>query len=410
MENRKKFSRTALAKAMSLLLGSTAGMPLYAQQAPQTDTVTPADVEIIQVRGVRSSMQEAADIKRTSMGVVDAISAEDIGKFPDTNLAESLQRITGVSISRTNGEGSEVTVRGFGGDNNMVTLNSRTMPSATTYGAGSGADGTTRGGSARAFDFSNLASESIRAVEVYKTGKANIATGGIGATLNVKTARPLDTSETVASVGVKAAHDTTNRTGDDITPEVSGIFSHVLDNGKFGVSISASHQQRDSGYTGATVNDWQVGYWDDTVDADRTWNNAETEVINAPEQGQLYARPNDIRYAFSNTQRKRDNAQLTLQFRPVDNFTATADYTFAENNLVEHRGEVGNWMQTGSNTKVVEFDNNLVKTSSYIQETYASAVDEGYEQQWREQTNTLKSAGLNLEYQFNDVLSGGIRR
>ncbi|WP_240222679.1 TonB-dependent receptor [Rheinheimera hassiensis] len=405
MENRKKFSRTALAKAMSLLLGSTAGMPLYAQQAPQTDTVTPADVEIIQVRGVRSSMQEAADIKRTSMGVVDAISAEDIGKFPDTNLAESLQRITGVSISRTNGEGAEVTVRGFGGDNNMVTLNGRTMPSATTYGAGSGADGTTRGGSARAFDFSNLASESIRAVEVYKTGKANIATGGIGATLNVKTARPLDTSETVASVGVKAAHDTTNRTGDDITPEVSGIFSHVLDNGKFGVSISASHQQRDSGYTGATVNDWQVDYWDDTVDADRTWNNELTNVVNAPEQGQLYARPNDIRYAFSNTQRKRDNAQLTLQFRPVDNFTATADYTFAENNLVEHRGEVGNWMQTGSNTKVVEFDNNLVKTPSYIQETYASAVDEGYEQQWREQTNTLKSAGLNLEYQVNDALT-----
>ena len=405
MENRKKFSRTALAKAMSLLLGSTAGMPLYAQQAPQTDTVTPADVEIIQVRGVRSSMQEAADIKRNSMGVVDAISAEDIGKFPDTNLAESLQRITGVSISRTNGEGSEVTVRGFGGDNNMVTLNGRTMPSATTYGAGSGADGTTRGGSARAFDFSNLASESIRAVEVYKTGKANIATGGIGATLNVKTARPLDTGETVASVGVKAAHDTTNRSGDDITPEISGIFSHVLDNDKFGVSISASHQQRDSGYTGATVNDWQVDYWDDTVDADRTWNNELTNVVNAPEQGQLYARPNDIRYAFSNTQRKRDNAQLTLQFRPVDNFTATADYTFAENNLVEHRGEVGNWMQTGSNTQIVEFDNNLVKTPSYIQETYASAVDEGYEQQWREQTNTLKSAGLNLEYQVNDALT-----
>src|SRR5690606_36255521 len=141
MENRNRFTRTALAQAVSLLLGSAAGMPLYAQQAPETETVTAADIEVIQVKGVRSSMQEAASIKRNSMGVVDAISAEDIGKFPDTNLAESLQRITGVSISRNNGEGSEVTVRGFGGDNNMVTLNGRTMPSATTYGAGSGADG-----------------------------------------------------------------------------------------------------------------------------------------------------------------------------------------------------------------------------------------------------------------------------
>ncbi|MEH8016595.1 TonB-dependent receptor [Rheinheimera muenzenbergensis] len=402
MDNRKTFRRTALAKAVSLLLGGAASMPLYAQQAPSQEPTEVEAVEVIMVRGVRSSMQEAASIKRNSMGVVDAISAEDIGKFPDTNLAESLQRITGVSISRNNGEGSEVTVRGFGGDNNMVTLNGRTMPSATTYGAGSGADGTTRGGSARAFDFSNLASESIRAVEVYKTGKANIATGGIGATLNVKTARPMDTGETVASVGVKAVHDTTNRAGDDVTPEISGIFSHVLENGKFGVSISASHQQRDSGYTGATVNDWQVDYWDDIADADRLWNNANTQVVNAPAQGQLYTRPNDIRYAFSNTERTRDNAQLTLQFRPNDNFTATADYTFAENNLVEHRGEITNWVQTGSNTRIVEFDNNAVKTPSYIQEIYAGAVDEGYEQQWREQTNTLKSVGLNLEYRVNN--------
>ena len=397
------FNKTRLAATISMLLSAGTMLPAQAQQQEETAAPVKA-IEIIEVKGIRGSLARSMDIKREGTGVVDAISAEEMGKFPDTNLAESLQRISGVSISRTNGEGSEVTVRGFGGDNNMVTLNGRTMPSATTYGAGSGADGTTRGGSARAFDFSNLASESIRAVEVYKTGKANIATGGIGATLNVKTARPLDTGETVASVGVKAVHDTTNRTGDDVTPEISGIFSHALDDGKFGVSISASHQQRDSGYTGATVNDWEVGYWDDIADADRLWNNVDTEVINAPEQGQLYARPNDIRYAFSNTERKRDNAQLTLQFRPSDNFTATADYTFAENNLVEHRGEITNWVQRGSNTKVVEFDNNTVKTPTYIQETYASAVDEGYEQQWREQTNTLKSAGLNLEYQVNNNL------
>jgi TonB-dependent receptor len=406
MKTHRRFTKSALAKSISLLMGGAVILPLHGQEnQTQADQAQDNAVEVIQVRGLRSSMQEATMIKRSSMGVVDAISSEDIGKFPDTNLAESLQRITGVSISRTNGEGSEVTVRGFGGDNNMVTLNGRTMPAATTYGAGSDADGTTRGGSARAFDFANLASESIRAVEVYKTGKADIATGGIGATINVKTARPLDNEGMVASVGVKAVHDTTNRAGDDVTPEVSGIFSYTDDDARFGVSLSASHQQRDSGYTGATVNDWQVGYWDDIADPDRLWNNADTEVRNAPDQGQLYTRPNDIRYAFSNTERVRDNAQLTLQFRPSEDFTATADYTFAENEIVEHRGEITNWVQTGSNTKVIEFDNNIVKTPSYIQETYAGAVDEGYEQQWREQTNTLKSFGINLEYHVNDDLS-----
>jgi len=408
MKNNKIFTRTAVARAVTLLLSGTAVLPLYAQETPQTQETKASEtapVEIIAVYGVRSSLQQAAEIKRNSMGVVDAISAEDIGKFPDTNLAESLQRISGVSISRTNGEGTEVTVRGFGGDNNMVTLNGRTMPAANTYAAGSGADGSSRGGSARAFDFSNLASESISGVEVYKTSKANVATGGIGATLNIKTNRPLENSEDIASIGVKAAHDTTNRAGDDVTPEISGIFSHANDDGKFGVSVSASHQQRDSGYTGATVNDWQVGYWDDLADADRLWNNANTIVNNAPDQGQLYARPNDIRYAFSDSQRERDNAQLTLQFKPTEKFTATGDYTYAENNIVEHRGEVTNWVQTGNNTKQIDFDNNLVKTPTYIKEEYASAVDEGYEQQWREQTNTLKSLGLNLTYDVNDDLT-----
>src|SRR5690606_33151322 len=160
------------------------------------------------VTGIRASLERAMDIKRESAGVVDAISAEDIGKFPDTNLAESLQRITGVSISRNNGEGAEVTVRGFGAGNKMVTLNGRTMPAAQTSNGG--------GGGSRAFDFGNLASEGISGVEVYKTGKANITTGGIGATINIKTARPLDNADAgfTGSIGAKAVHDTTNRFGD----------------------------------------------------------------------------------------------------------------------------------------------------------------------------------------------------
>ena len=86
--------------------------------------------EEVVVTGIRGALEKAMDIKREAVGVVDAISAEDMGKFPDTNLAESLQRITGVSIDRSNGEGSKITVRGFGGDNNMITLNGRMMPAA----------------------------------------------------------------------------------------------------------------------------------------------------------------------------------------------------------------------------------------------------------------------------------------
>lgn len=85
-------------------------------------------LEEVIVTGIRASLDRSMDIKRDSKGVVDAITAEDIGKFPDANLAESLQRISGVSIDRRNGEGFQVTVRGFGPQFNLVTLNGRTLP------------------------------------------------------------------------------------------------------------------------------------------------------------------------------------------------------------------------------------------------------------------------------------------
>ena len=167
-----KFKRHLLAGSIALVIASSA----YSQDIELAETADREDViEEIVVTGIRASLQRSMDIKRDSKGVVDGISAEDIGKFPDTNLAESLQRITGVAIERDRGEGSKITVRGFGPDFNIVSFNSRQMP--------------TTGG--RSFDFGNIASEGISAVEVYKSGRANVATGGIGAVVNVKTSKPL---------------------------------------------------------------------------------------------------------------------------------------------------------------------------------------------------------------------------
>ncbi|MDC2891068.1 hypothetical protein [Psychrosphaera algicola] len=134
------------------------------------------------------------------------------------------------------------------------------------------------------------------------------------------------------------------------------------------------------------------------------YNNTGDIYQNEPEDGQLYARPNDIRYAFSNTQRVRDNAQLTLQFRPTDRITGTLDYTFAENQLTEHRGEITNWMQNGDNVQQVIFDDSAVATPIYAKEAYSGGSDEGYEQQLRENLNTLTSLGVNFEFEVNDSL------
>ncbi|MGR3979522.1 TonB-dependent receptor [Pseudoalteromonas sp. 1181_04] len=381
--------KTKLATSLSLILGAATTMSTFAAEVEQQ-----SELEVIQVTGFKGSIKESTQLKRYSSGVVDAISAEDIGKFPDTNLAESLQRITGVSIDRSNGEGSKVTVRGFGPDYNMVTLNGRTMPAASLP-AGGGAP------NSRAYDFANLASESVKSVEVYKTGKASIASGGIGATININTARPLDNPGLVANIGVKAQHDTTNRVGDDVTPEISGIFSWTDEDAKFGASLTASMQQRDSSATGAFVGEWRTTEYDGTIPQ------AADDIVleNAPAMGQYYSMPSDLRYTIADRERTRTNAQLTLQYSPIDSFTTTLDYTYSQQELFEARAEQSIWMD---NYKThLTFDDNAVKTPIYYREERRdlSTRDLGLALQEQNQVNENNSIGLNLQYYFSDQLN-----
>ena len=361
------------------------------------------------------------ETKREAVGVVDAINAEDIGKFPDTNLSEALQRITGISIDRRNGEGSTVTARGFGPQFNMVTLNGRQMPAADAFGGGDAITGGS-GGNSRSFNFANLAAEAINAVEVYKTGRADIATGGIGASINVRTARPLDNDGLVLNLGAKAVNDTTNRVGDDITPEVSGIFSYANDDKTFGVGLSASYQKRDFGSSTSTVNDWHIQAWDSANMANNiargplfAAERPESErqrrrdliIENAPANGQLYGIPNDIRYAFSDAERERTNAQLTVQFAPIETLTLTADVTYAQQDITEDRGEQTIWLQRNGFDHIVFDTNEAVATPVLLHEFTGSSKDFGYEQQHREQKNDLRSIGFNANWDVSEQFNLG---
>lgn len=379
----KLFKKTALATSLSLALSASALAPVYAAEEQ--------DIEVIAVKGIRGSLIKSTDLKRSASGVVDAITSEDIGKFPDSNLAESLQRITGVAIDRSNGEGSQVTIRGFGPQYNMVTLNGRAMP-----GAGDG--------SSRAFDFANLASESVSAVEVYKTGKANIASGGIGGTINIVTNKPLNNPGFKASIGAKALMDTTNRVGDDVTPELSGLISWTDDNEVFGASLTASHQVRHSSATGAFVTDWRTSAWDGTVPNSPTTDQDGDKIVlnNPPAMGQLHALPSDLRYTVADRERTRDNAQLTLQFRPVDAFTATLDYTYSRQETLEKRAEQSIWMDSFKSD--FTFDDNAIKTPIIHSEDrrWQNPRDLGLAIQEGNNLNENNSIGLNLNYDVTD--------
>ncbi len=242
--------------------------------------------------------------------------AEDIGTFPDTNLAESLQRISGVSIDRSLGEGSRVTVRGVGPDFNLVLLNGRQMPGASIEESNAS--------NSRAFDFANLASESISGIEVFKTSRAGTPTGGIGATINIKTARPLDNPGMHANVGLKGVHDASNENlpgrlqGDWLTPEISGIFSNTSADGRFGVSLSGSYQERDVGYSQVGVpNGWRAFRGDSTAYGTIPQPGApgSENIVNRPGPNDIYSVPQNLNDRVVGVERQRTNPRYMLGLR-----------------------------------------------------------------------------------------------
>ncbi|WP_313035747.1 TonB-dependent receptor plug domain-containing protein, partial [Massilia alkalitolerans] len=231
---KRRLITLAVASACATLVAQAhaqeANTAAVANAADPANTAAPTAANTVVVTGIRAAMQSTLNLKRNSDGFVDGIAADDIGKFPDTNLAEALQRISGVSIDRNRGEGALVTVRGVGPDLNLVLLNGRQMPTAN-LGDQSG----------RAFDFSNLAAEAVSQIQVYKSVRADVTPGGIGATLNVMTGRPLDLGKQ-ASFGAKVMYDESNNNLPDqnkarrsATPEVSGLYSNTWNDGMFGL-------------------------------------------------------------------------------------------------------------------------------------------------------------------------------
>lgn len=326
-----------------LLLGGVSTLAIGQPAMAQDGDVATEDT--IVVTGIRKSLQDSTAVKRNAQGVVDAISAEDIGKFPDTNLAESLQRITGISIDRSLGEGSRVTARGFGPDFNLVLLNGRQMPSAFLEGGAP---------SSRSFDFGNLASEGIAGVTVYKTGRASIPTGGVGSTLNISTARPLDVAGTQFTIGAKAVLDNSNTTLSDksVTPEVSGLFSTSFADGRIGVVLAGSYQDRESGLAQfGTTSGWRGAF----LGSENNWGTlpqppGDTQITNRPDPNDIYSTPQNLNYQLASFDRERINGQAALQFRPVDNWTTTLDFFYSENSVQARKQDISVWFNHGNTT------------------------------------------------------------
>jgi TonB-dependent receptor len=399
-KSHKNFNKSLIAKSVSLMLGTSVMAPVLAEEINQEEAV-----EVIEVTGMRGSLSQSMNIKRQSSGVVDAISAVDMGKFPDSNLAESLQRITGVSINRVNGEGSEVTVRGFGGNFNLVTLNGRQMPAANVGTITGNPQDKGTAGTSRSFDFANLASEGVSGIEVYKTGRAAGASGGIGATININTLKPLEQSENSSSIGIKAVKD---ESGSGVTPELSAVTTWINEESTFGVSLFGSFQERDSGSRHASTEVYELREYNGSADLDSLTVPGAT-VINEPNIGQIIAIPSNIGLGINEDNRERTNAMLTVQFEPIQDLRFTFDATYAKNEKESTSLIDGIWFARQFSS--VEFDGNpVVSTPVKFSETGGPnntvvGKDFFFQNLALATKDELKSFGFNVAYDVSDDLN-----
>lgn len=247
MKTMKGTPVSSLAAAIALALSAPGA---FAQDAPPAQDAVDLDrVEVVAT--FRASLEQALEQKRYSTEQVDAIMAEDIGKFPDLNLAEALQRVPGVSIDRDAGEGRSISVRGLGGDFSRVRING--LEALATTGATDSSGGANR---SRGFDFNVFASELFSNVRVRKTQSAQVDEGSLGATVDLRVARPFDYKGFTASVAAQAGY---NDLSGNYNPRGSALIANTWADGRVGALLSASYSERNIFEEGFSSVRWASG-------------------------------------------------------------------------------------------------------------------------------------------------------
>ncbi|WP_262408614.1 TonB-dependent receptor [Sphingomonas sp. JC676] len=337
--SRARLLRELLASASIVVaLGGVA----HAQQAPDVATTTvqqdaaPAQQDATQaqqdeatqagdivVTGYRQSIEQSLSRKREANAFVDVITAEDVGKFPDKNVADSLQRVPGVIIDRDGGEGSRVSIRGLSSDLTLTELNGNFIASADS------------GDPSRSFNYLLLPSNLIGRVEVFKSPEARLDEGGVGGVIINHTRKPFDLEPWSGNVQAEGSYADVS---DKIEPSVSGLISWHNKDKTFGVLVGATYQERTNRTLGASTESWH--WWaDDSAatpatdihgntysnnDAISYWDGGTTTQGGTHYNG--YWAPQSVDETVFVQKRKRLGIQGTVQARPFDNLELTANY------------------------------------------------------------------------------------
>lgn len=281
----KKFKKGVLASSIAMVLAG--GASPFAMAAEDNAAKAEKEIERIQVTGIRGSLKENINAKRFSDSVVDVITAEDIGKFPDKNVAETLSRITGVAVSREFGEGEKITIRGAGPKYNRTLLNGQTVGTADWFILDE---------ANRSFNYTMLPSVIVKGLEVHKSPTASLDEGSLGGTVILNTRRPLEMDANTVSLSLEAQYSDQSEETD---PQIAGMYSWKTEDETFGFMISAVQQDRTLERQG-----FEVLAWDESDDDD-------------------YSIPRNIGAPRFLQDRERSTYFATLQYAPSDKLLLT---------------------------------------------------------------------------------------
>ncbi|MDV5824759.1 TonB-dependent receptor [Sphingobium naphthae] len=318
-------------------LAAVTPLALSAQEvAPQDQAAQDDEVADIVVTGIRSSLQGALNAKRNAPQVLDAISAEDIGKFPDKNIGEALQRVTGVQISRADGEGAGVTIRGADPSLNRVEINGTTALS-TTVGGG------------RDVDFRDLPSEFVNRLEVVKSATADMTEGGVGGTVRIITRRPFDNGGKPYLAG--SAQAIYADIGDHMDPRLAIIGSDTFADGTLGVLVSGTFENRNVESHQARTTGW-VQLKDP---------NGDLYDLNEDGVGDFF--PDIPRYVINRLETRRYALNGIFEWRPSDDFKTYLEANWTRSN----QSVTSQYLQTGTSGGIVDTENTIIGPDNTVE-------------------------------------------
>ena len=327
-------------------VSAAASAPLFAQSAAAqaTDTQGAGELQEVVITGIRASLQKSLDIKQQAVGVVDAISAEDIGQFPDATLGAAISRIPGVTVDRgsvnllsggagaatSTGNVTGVTVRGFGSQFNEILSDGRRIAS----------------GLGQNFDFSALSSDWVREVQVLKTPDLSLSTGALGATILVKFPNPFDAPGLQLRANVSG---NVYENDGGVRPGVAALISNTFADNKFGILLSGDYHESHVTNHHVDVVGWKGTYLPCSSFATAPTSNFGSSGCTSVGTGAAGTSavptwyPQDMAMYYERALELRKDGRVALQWHPTDAVMVTIDDNYSSSEDKQDRFQFSTW-------------------------------------------------------------------